>query len=158
MFKIIKSLGNKFLLLDLFLGLKTTLKQLFADKVTIQYPEESTPKSNRFRGLHALRCYPNGKERCVACKLCEAVCPALAITIKPHVNGNIQTREPEQFEIDLSKCMFCGLCEEVCPVNAIVETYCSNYHFENKKEHILQKGKLLNIAKQHMIEVNKNNR
>ena len=160
MFKIIrifKEWINKLLLLDLFLGLKTTARQLFADKVTVQYPEENTPKSNRFKGLHALRCYPNGKERCVACKLCEAVCPALAITINPNVNENIQIKEPQQFEIDLSKCMFCGLCEEVCPVNAIVETYHSSYHFESKKEHVLQKEKLLHIAKQHMMEVIKDN-
>ncbi len=133
------------LLLELVKGVAVTLRYFFEPKFTIHYPEEKTPKSNRFRGLHALRRYPNGEERCIACKLCEAVCPALAITIDStqHEDG---TRRTTRYEIDLFKCVFCGLCEESCPVDAIVETGILEYHFENRGENILTKEQLLAIG------------
>jgi NADH-quinone oxidoreductase subunit I len=121
----IKHYLKSFLLWELLIGLKLTGKNLFARKITIQYPEETTPKSYRFRGLHALRRYPNGEERCIACKLCESVCPALAITInmKEREDGS---RRTTLYEIDLFKCIYCGFCEESCPVDSIVETSISN--------------------------------
>ncbi len=98
-----------------------TGRYMFARKITMQFPEEKTPKSPRFRGLHALRRYPNGEERCIACKLCEAVCPALAITIESEERAD-GTRRTTRYDIDLVKCIFCGFCEESCPVDSIVET------------------------------------
>src|ERR1051326_4564345 len=105
---------------DLLLGLKVTGRYFFKRKVTIQYPEEKTPVSPRFRGIHALRRYANGEERCIACKLCEAVCPALAITIEaePREGGS---RRTTRYDIDMKKCIYCGFCQEACPVDAIVE-------------------------------------
>ena len=102
-------------------GLMLTGRHLFARKITVQFPEEKTPQSPRFRGLHALRRYPNGEERCIACKLCEAVCPALAITIESEQRED-GTRRTTRYDIDLTKCIFCGFCEESCPVDSIVET------------------------------------
>ena len=136
---------RSFLLWEFFKGLKLTGIHLFSSKITIQYPEEKTPKSPRFRGLHALRRYDNGEERCIACKLCEAVCPALAITIESGVSldGSRRTRV---YEIDLFKCIYCGFCEEACPVDAIVETGLLEYHFEKRGENILTKEKLLAIG------------
>jgi len=133
------------LLWELLLGLKLTGRQLFAPRVTVYYPEEKTPQSPRFRGLHALRRYPNGEERCIACKLCEAVCPALAITIEaaPRDDG---TRRTTRYDIDLFKCVYCGLCEESCPVDAIVETRIYEFHFENRGEQIINKEQLLAIG------------
>ncbi|HEB80954.1 MAG TPA: NADH-quinone oxidoreductase subunit NuoI [Chromatiales bacterium] len=127
---------------ELFLGLRVTGRYLFSRKVTLMYPEEKTPQSPRFRGLHALRRYPNGEERCIACKLCEAVCPALAITIEsePRADG---TRRTTRYEIDLFKCIFCGFCEESCPVDSIVETRLYEYHYENRGERIITKQQLL---------------
>src|SRR5580700_5836855 len=127
---------------DLLSGLKLTGRLLFATKITIQFPEEKTPTSPRFRGIHALRRYPNGEERCIACKLCEAVCPALAITIEaePREDGS---RRTTLYDIDLFKCVYCGFCEEACPVDAIVLTDMSNYHMEKRGEQILTKEKLL---------------
>ena len=116
---------------DLLRGLRLTLRQLFARPVTVQFPEERTPKSPRFRGLHALRRYPNGQERCIACKLCEAVCPALAITIDSEV-GDDGTRRTTRYDIDLFKCIYCGFCEEACPVDAIVLTRIDDYHMERR--------------------------
>ena len=130
------------LLIELGQGLWLTLKYFFRPKFTINYPEEKTPKSNRFRGLHALRRYPNGEERCIACKLCEAVCPALAITIDSTQRDD-GTRRTTRYEIDLFKCIFCGFCEESCPVDSIVETGVLEFHFENRGEHIMTKEKLL---------------
>src|SRR6266446_5282771 len=109
---------KSFALWELLLGLKLTGKHLFARKITVQYPEEKTPMSPRFRGIHALRRYPNGEERCIACKLCEAVCPALAITIEAEPRED-DSRRTTLYEIDLFKCVYCGLCEEACPVDAI---------------------------------------
>ena len=137
--------AKSFLLLELLKGLSLTIRYLFADKFTVRYPEEKTPQSPRFRGLHALRRYPNGEERCIACKLCEAVCPALAITIdsEPRNDG---TRRTTRYEIDLFKCIFCGFCEESCPVDSIVETDFHEYHMETREEGILTKDKLLAIG------------
>ena len=134
-----------FLLIELLRGLGVTLKNLFRTKTTINYPEEKTPQSARFRGLHALRRYPNGEERCIACKLCEAVCPALAITIESDVAEN-GTRRTTRYDIDLFKCIYCGFCEEACPVDAIVETRLHEYHMENRGENIMTKDKLLAVG------------
>ncbi len=144
---------QKLFLWDLLKGLKLTAKQFFARKITIQYPEECTPKSARFRGLHALCRYPNGEEKCIACKLCEAACPAVAITIESEMRSTDNTRRASKFEIDLSKCMFCGLCEQTCPVDAIVETYYSNYHFEDRESQILTKQKLLALGLQYETHI-----
>lgn len=136
---------KSFFLWELLKGLRLTGRHFFARKVTVQFPEEETPKSVRFRGLHALRRYPNGEERCIACKLCEAVCPALAITIEsePRSDGSRRTK---LYEIDLFKCIYCGFCEESCPVDSIVETTISDYHFEQRGEHVMTKAKLLAIG------------
>ena len=129
-------------LFELMKGLSITGKHLFARKFTLHYPHEKAPISPRFRGLHALRRYPNGEERCIACKLCEAVCPALAITIdsEPRSDG---TRRTTRYEIDLFKCIYCGFCEESCPVDSIVETRVFEYVFEERGDHIMTKDKLL---------------
>lgn len=134
-----------FLLWDLLKGLRVTLRNLFAPKFTIAYPEEKTPQSPRFRGLHALRRYPNGEERCIACKLCQSVCPAAAITIESDV-GPDGTRRTTRYDIDLFKCIYCGFCEESCPVDAIVETRILEYHMENRGENIMTKDKLLAVG------------
>jgi NADH-quinone oxidoreductase subunit I len=136
---------KSFALWELLLGLRLTGRQLFAKKVTVQFPEERTPQSPRFRGLHALRRYPNGEERCIACKLCEAVCPALAITIESEERED-GTRRTTRYDIDLFKCIYCGFCEEACPVDSIVETRFIDYHFENRGEHIMTKEELLAIG------------
>lgn len=133
------------MLLELMQGLQVTLRYWRAPKETLNYPEEKTPKSPRFRGLHALRRYPNGEERCIACKLCEAVCPALAITIDSHQRED-GTRRTTRYDIDLFKCIYCGFCEESCPVDSIVETDISEYHFENRGENIVTKQQLLAIG------------
>jgi NADH-quinone oxidoreductase subunit I len=138
----IKHYVKSFLLWELLIGLKVTGTNMFRRKVTLMYPEQKAPKSPRFRGLHALRRYPNGEERCIACKLCEAVCPALAITIdsEPRADG---TRRTTRYDIDLFKCIYCGFCEESCPVDSIVETSISEYHFEKRGENIITKPQLL---------------
>ncbi|MEC7803732.1 MAG: NADH-quinone oxidoreductase subunit NuoI [Pseudomonadota bacterium] len=137
-----------FTLWELLKGLRVTLHNLFVRKVTVQYPEEKTPQSPRFRGLHALRRYPNGEERCIACKLCEAVCPALAITIESDASED-GTRRTTRFDIDLFKCIYCGFCEEACPVDAIVETRIHEYHMEEPGENIMNKDKLLVIGERY---------
>ena len=136
---------NSLLLKELFKGLALTGRYAFARKITIRYPEEKTPASPRFRGLHALRRYPNGEERCIACKLCEAVCPALAITIDSTQRED-GTRRTTRYEIDLFKCIYCGFCEESCPVDSIVETDIHEFHFEYRGEHIMTKDKLLAVG------------
>jgi len=140
-----RSLVKTFLMTELAQGLSVTLRNLFRKTVTIQYPEEKTPQSPRFRGLHALRRYPNGQERCIACKLCEAVCPALAITIESDVGAD-GTRRTTRYDIDLFKCIYCGFCEEACPVDAIVETRIHEYHMEEKGQNIMTKDKLLAVG------------
>ena len=132
-------------LTELRKGMWVTWKRMFGPKITVQYPEEKTPQSPRFRGLHALRRYPNGQERCIACKLCEAVCPALAITIESDVGAD-GTRRTTRYDIDLFKCIYCGFCEEACPVDAIVETRIHEYHMERKGENIMTKDKLLAVG------------
>ena len=140
-----RSLVKTFLMTELLQGMRVTWKQLFNKKITVQYPEEKTPQSPRFRGLHALRRYPNGQERCIACKLCEAVCPALAITIESDVGAD-GTRRTTRYDIDLFKCIYCGFCEEACPVDAIVETRIHEYHMERQGENIMTKDKLLAVG------------
>ncbi len=137
---------------ELLIGMRLTGRYLFARKITVQYPEEKTPMSPRFRGLHALRRYPNGEERCIACKLCEAVCPALAITIEaaPREDG---TRRTTRYDIDLFKCIYCGFCEESCPVDSIVETRIFEYAFENRGENIMTKDKLLAIGDENEAQI-----
>ncbi len=136
---------KSFLFLELIQGLMVTGKYLFKKKITLQYPEQKTPISPRFRGLHAQRRYANGEERCIACKLCEAVCPALAITIDVEERDD-GTRRTSRYDIDLFKCIYCGFCEEACPVDAIVETEIFEYHFENRGENIMTKDKLLAVG------------
>lgn len=148
----IKHFFKSFLLWELILGLKLTGRHLFARKVTIQYPEEQTPKSPRFRGIHALRRYPNGEERCIACKLCEAVCPALAITIDSAERED-GTRRTTRYEIDLFKCIYCGFCEESCPVDSIVETSESNFAILERGQNILDKPKLLAIGDKYEAQI-----
>ncbi len=141
----IKHFFKTFFLWELVLGLKLTGKYLFARKITVQYPEEKTPQSHRFRGLHAQRRYANGEERCIACKLCEAVCPALAITIDIEERED-GTRRTSRYDIDLAKCIFCGFCEESCPVDAIVETRHFEYHGETREDLLMDKAKLLEVG------------
>jgi NADH-quinone oxidoreductase subunit I len=137
-----KEIFNSLLLKELLKGMSVTGKYFFARKITVQYPEEKTPQSARFRGLHALRRYPNGEESCIACKLCEAICPALAITIEaePRDDGS---RRTTRYDIDLTKCIFCGFCEEACPVDAIVETRIYEYHGERRGDLYYTKPMLL---------------
>lgn len=143
------------MLLELIQGLALTGRYFFQKKYTVHYPEEKFPMSNRFRGLHALRRYPNGEERCIACKLCEAVCPALAITIDSEVRAD-GSRRTTRYDIDLFKCIFCGFCEESCPVDSIVETHIHEYHFENRGENILTKQKLLAIGDRYEAQIAEN--
>lgn len=145
---------KSFTLFELLLGLKLTGRHFFARKITLQYPEEETPKSPRFRGIHALRRYPNGEERCIACKLCEAVCPALAITIDSEERAD-GTRRTTRYEIDLFKCIYCGFCEESCPVDSIVETPFSNYAFLERGQNIIDKPLLLAIGDEYEEEIAK---
>ena len=133
------------MLLELIQGLGLTFRYLFRPKYTLMYPMEKFPQSPRFRGLHALRRYPNGEERCIACKLCEAVCPALAITIDS-TRREDGTRRTTRYDIDLFKCIYCGFCEESCPVDSIVETHIHEYHFEKRGENIVTKPQLLAIG------------
>ena len=149
--KFVKFLKSLFLL-ELFKGLGVTGGHMFSRKITVQYPEEKTPQSNRFRGLHALRRYPNGEERCIACKLCEAVCPALAITIEAEERED-GTRRTTRYDIDLFKCIYCGFCEESCPVDSIVETRVFEYSFENRGENIMTKEMLLAVGDKHEAQI-----
>lgn len=154
MMKRLKQYLKSFALIDLLVGMKVTGKYFFKPKFTIQYPEEKTPTSPRFRGLHALRRYPNGEERCIACKLCEAVCPALAITIdsEPREDGS---RRTTKYDIDLFKCIYCGFCEEACPVDSIVLTSKADYHLEERGENIMTKEMLLAIGDKYEAEIAK---
>ena len=134
------------LLIELLKGMGLTMRYMFKPKYTMRYPMEHIPKSNRFRGLHALRRYPNGEERCIACKLCEAVCPALAITIDSAPRASDGQRRTTRYDIDLFKCIFCGLCEESCPVDSIVETGFIEYHGESRGDLLYTKPMLLAIG------------
>lgn len=132
-------------LMELIRGMRVTGRYFLGKKITVQYPEESIPQSHRFRGLHALRRYPNGEERCIACKLCEAVCPAVAITIESEQRED-GTRRTTRYDIDLFKCIYCGFCEEACPVDSIVETRIYDYHFEKRGDNVMTKEMLLAIG------------
>lgn len=151
--KNIKHFFKTFLLLELLQGLRLTWRYMWKKKSTIHYPDENGPQSPRFRGLHALRRYPNGEERCIACKLCEAVCPALAITIDAGPRESDGTRRTTKYEIDLFKCIYCGFCEESCPVDSIVETRIFDYHFEKRGEQIMTKAKLLAVGDQYESQI-----
>ena len=144
----LKDLLSSFMLTELWKGMALTGRHFLSRKITVQYPEEKTPQSPRFRGLHALRRYENGEERCIACKLCEAVCPALAITIDSAVAED-GTRRTTRYDIDLFKCIYCGFCEEACPVDAIVETRIHEYHMEHRGENIMNKDKLLAVGERY---------
>ena len=141
----IVSYFKSLLLIELAQGLALTGKYLFKPKYTLMYPMEKTPQSPRFRGVHALRRYPNGEERCIACKLCEAVCPALAITIDSEKRED-GTRRTTRYDINLFKCIFSGFCEESCPVDSIVETHVHEYHFDKRGQNIVTKPQLLAIG------------
>ncbi len=141
----VKKFFSSFMLLEMFKGLRLTGRYFFSRNITVQYPEERTPISPRFRGLHALRRYPNGEERCIACKLCEAVCPALAITIESEVRDD-GTRRTTRYDLDQNKCIFCGFCEESCPVDSIVETDIFEYHGNSRDELIFTKEMLLAVG------------
>ena len=139
-------------LLELLKGLKLTGRYFLSPKFTVQYPEEKTPQSNRFRGIHALRRYANGEERCIACKLCEAVCPALAITIEAEPRDDGQ-RRTTVYDIDLFKCVYCGYCEEACPVDAVVLTRVYEVAFDRRGQNIMTKQKLLAMGDEHEAQI-----
>jgi NADH-quinone oxidoreductase subunit I len=143
---------SSFMLTELLKGMRLTGRYFFARKITLQDPEEKTPMSPRFRGLHALRRYPNGEERCIACKLCEAVCPAMAITIESDVRED-GTRRTTRYDIDLTKCIFCGFCEESCPVDSIVETHIHEYHGEKRGDLYFTKEMLLAVGDRYENEI-----
>ncbi|MBI1886991.1 MAG: NADH-quinone oxidoreductase subunit NuoI [Nitrosomonadales bacterium] len=152
--KNIKNFFKTFLLFELVRGMALTGRYFFARKITVQYPEEKTPQSFRFRGLHAQRRYDNGEERCIACKLCEAICPALAIKIELAERED-GTRRTTQYDIDLYKCIFCGFCEESCPVDAIVETRVYEYHGEKPGDLYYTKPMLLALGDKHEEQIAK---
>lgn len=131
--------------MELLRGLMITGKEFFLPKSTLRFPVEKTPVSPRFRGRHVLRRYPSGEERCIACKLCEAVCPALAITIESEERED-GTRRTSRYDIDMTKCIYCGLCEEACPVDSIVETGFLHYHGEKREDLHYTKDKLLALG------------
>src|SRR6201995_5957226 len=147
-----KELFSSLMLKELIKGMQLTGRYTFKRKITVQFPEEKTPVSPRFRGLHALRRYPNGEERCIACKLCEAVCPALAITIESDVRDE-GSRLTTRYDIDLTKCIFCGFCEESCPVDSIVETQTLEYHGEKRGDLYFTKDMLLAIGDRYEKEI-----
>lgn len=148
----IKTVLSSLMLIELLKGMMLTGKYFFAPKITVQFPEERTPMSPRFRGLHALRRYPNGEERCIACKLCEAVCPAMAITIESEQRED-NTRRTTRYDIDLTKCIFCGMCEESCPVDSIVETRVFDYHGEQRGDLLYTKEMLLAVGDQYEAQI-----
>ncbi|HMV16339.1 MAG TPA: NADH-quinone oxidoreductase subunit NuoI [Zoogloea sp.] len=147
-----KDFVGSLFLKELLKGMALTGRHLFARKITVQFPEEKTPQSPRFRGLHALRRYPNGEERCIACKLCEAVCPAMAITIESEQRGD-GSRRTSRYDIDLTKCIFCGFCEEACPVDAVVETRIFEYHGEKRGDLYYTKQMLLAVGEKHEKQI-----
>jgi NADH-quinone oxidoreductase subunit I len=138
----LKDFLSSFMLLELFKGLRITGKYFFARKITVQFPEEKTPLSPRFRGLHALRRYENGEERCIACKLCE--------------QRDDGTRRTTRYDIDLTKCIFCGFCEESCPVDSIVETHILEYHGEKRGDLYFTKDMLLAVGDRYEAEISAN--
>ncbi|MBC7202109.1 MAG: NADH-quinone oxidoreductase subunit NuoI [Pusillimonas sp.] len=148
----IKDFFGSLMLTEMLKGMRLTGKNFFKRKVTLRYPQEKTPASPRFRGLHALRRYPNGEERCIACKLCEAVCPALAITIESEERDD-GSRRTTRYDVDLAKCIFCGYCEESCPVDSIVETHIHEYHGEKRGDLYYTKDMLLAIGDRYESEI-----
>jgi NADH-quinone oxidoreductase subunit I len=148
----VRDIASSLMLGELMKGLKLTGRYMFSRKITVMFPEEKTPYSPRFRGLHALRRYPNGEERCIACKLCEAVCPALAITIESEQRDD-GTRRTTRYDVDLLKCIFCGFCEESCPVDSIVETHILEYHGEQRGDLLFTKPMLLAIGDRYEAEI-----
>lgn len=148
----LKDFLSSFFLVELLRGMRLTGKYAFRSKITLEYPEEKTPLSPRFRGLHALRRYENGEERCIACKLCEAVCPAMAITIESEVRKD-GSRRTTRYDIDLNKCIFCGFCEESCPVDSIVETNILEYHGEKRSDLYFTKEMLLAVGDRYESEI-----
>jgi NADH-quinone oxidoreductase subunit I len=144
----IKDFLKSFMLVELLKGMALTGRYAFARKVTLEFPEEKTPLSPRFRGLHALRRYDNGEERCIACKLCEAVCPA--IEAGQREDGS---RRTTRYDIDLTKCIFCGFCEESCPVDSIVETHIFEYHGEKRGDLYFTKDMLLAVGDRYEKEI-----
>lgn len=148
----IKDFFGSLMLSEMLKGMRLTGRYFFRRKVTLHYPYETTPTSPRFRGLHALRRYENGEERCIACKLCEAVCPALAITIESHERED-GTRRTTRYDVDLAKCIFCGFCEESCPVDSIVETHIHEYHGEKRGDLYYTKDMLLAIGDRYESEI-----
>jgi len=147
---VVLRLAKQFLLLEIVSGMMKTFITMFKRPYTINYPFEKGAISTRFRGEHALRLYPNGEERCIACKLCEAICPAQAITIsaeeKPDGNGGF-LRQTTQYDIDMTKCIYCGLCQEACPVDAIVMTPNFEFGTETRGELIYTKDRLIHNGK-----------
>ena len=148
----LKDFLSSFMLLEFFKGFVITGKYAFRSKITQEYPEEKTPLSPRFRGLHALRRYENGEERCIACKLCEAVCPAMAITIESEIRVD-GSRRTSRYDIDLTKCIFCGFCEESCPVDSIVETSILEYHGEARGDLYFTKDMLLAVGDRYESQI-----
>ena len=146
--RVLKSLT----LSELLKGMNLTGRYFFRKKFTVQYPEERAPMSPRFRGKHAQRRYPNGEERCIACKLCEVVCPAQAITIEAEERED-GSRRTTRYDIDLAKCIFCGFCEEACPVDAIVETRVYEYLAESREELLMTKEQLLAMGDEHEAQI-----
>lgn len=152
MFLVIRDFLKSLLLLEMLKGMGLTMKYMFSPKITVLYPMEKTPMSPRFRGLHALRRYENGEERCIACKLCEAVCPAMAITIESEQRQD-GSRRTTRYDIDLTKCIFCGFCEESCPVDSIVETHIHEYHGEKRGDLYFTKEMLLAVGDRYEKEI-----
>jgi NADH-quinone oxidoreductase chain I len=152
---ILKRTLRTWFLTELLAGMFLTLKYLFKTKVTINYPYEKSPISPRFKGEHALRRYANGEERCIACKLCEAICPAQAITIEAE-ERNDGSRRTTKYDIDMTKCIYCGLCQESCPVDAIVEGPNFEFSTQNREELYYDKRKLLENGDRWEYALNKN--
>ena len=152
MYTFLKNFLKSFLLIELIQGMIVTWRHFLGKKITIMYPEEEIPKSDRFRGLHALMRYENGEERCIGCKLCEIICPAKAITIDTTERDD-GSRRTTRYEIDLFKCIFCGYCEEACPVDSIVQTEIYDYCFYDRNSCVIKKYKLLAIGDQYRTEI-----